>query len=87
MCDTVSKWCVIYLDCLKSDAKILSVFTDSRDALTFMNSKVDENEDWNNEKYYRKHHNGSNMISIYQTNWFTEKTLICRYLMSHYYDC
>jgi hypothetical protein len=38
---------------LKSDAKILSVFTDSQDALTFMNSKVDENEDWNNEKYFK----------------------------------
>lgn len=82
-----SKWCVLCLDCTKNDVLILGVFTDSRDALAYMNSKVDEVEDWNNERYFRKVHNGSNKISIYQTNWFTEKTLVFRYIMSHYYDC
>jgi len=81
------KWCVMYLDCLKCTIDILGVFSDPRDAILFMNNKVDQVKEWTDSSYFRKHQDNTYTISVYQANWFSEKTLIARYIISKYTDC
>jgi hypothetical protein len=83
----VSKWNIILLDADKATIEILGCYDDYRDALYYMNENVDKHTEYNDVNLFRKIHDDINTISIYQTHWISQKTLICRYFVCHYYDC
>lgn len=84
--NSLNKFAVAKINTIDNTCEILKVFLTKKDALEFMNSTVDLDEEYLDTRWYKKEHENTNTISVYQLHMFARKSLVCKYFLQEYED-
>lgn len=82
----ITKFAVVYLDTIADTTEILKVFSDARDALSFLTDYIDNHEDYQDENWIRKQYENSRVVSVFSCHWVSTKTLVARYFVLPFED-
>lgn len=78
-----NKWMVLRLDILMNQIEIYATFDEERDALLYLMSEAETDEQFADNTWYKKVIE-DNCVSIYKLGYVFKKQLIYRYFIKHY---
>lgn len=82
---SLKKYAVIKLNTITNTCNILNVFLTKKDALEFMNCAIDDDLEFISD-WYKKEHESTDNIAIYQLHFVARKSLVCKYFLQQYED-
>ena len=78
-----NKYIVLKIDCNLLSVEVLGTFDEYRDALTYLTSDIQTNEEYNDVDWYKTQLDHDS-ISVYKCGYIFRKSLMYRYFIKHY---